>query len=752
MTTIDSSAENGTPARSGDAPATRAPEGAVPLRRRLFLLTAAAILPLAIMAGLALSALTRSQRQQAQRAGTEIARALATAVDGELMRSVSVLEALGTSPLLEAGELRGFHELARRVAATRSHWQSILLQDAAGHVVLSTRSELGTRAPGVSEPETLALAIATGKPQIGYLTRGPEGALAFPVSLPIVQEGIVRYVLSAVLLPSSMLDVIARQRLPNDWIISVFDERLQRVARSRQHEAFLGAGPAPTLRDLVARFDHEGSGLTSTLEGEQVYTAFSRSPVTGWTVAIGMPRSAAEAGASASLATYGTGIVLSIVIGAIVALLIARSVTRPIAQLRRAAVALGRREPFTPPSTGVQELDEVAESLASAATERAQGDRQRDDLLAREQQAREIAEAANRAKDEFLAMLGHELRNPLGAISNASRLLDDPRAARETSTRARAIIRRQVDHLARMTDDLLDAARAMTGKIMLQRQPIDLAAAAADVVSSRQFAQHVVTVLEPAWVNADATRLAQMIENLLSNAAKYTPTDGTITVTVSRDADRAVLRVTDTGAGMPSDLVDRVFEPFVQGERSLDRAHGGLGIGLTLVRRLAELHGGSATAASDGPGAGSTFTIDLPAIAASGARAPAAARGTSPLERTVLVVEDNDDAREMLEDLLRLDGHHVVVARDGETALTRLHEQRVDLALIDLGLPGMTGYDLARRIRAAAPAGRSRPVLVALTGYGLPSDRARSAEAGFDRHLVKPVSPEVLTDLLRSAG
>ena len=238
-------------------------------------------------------------------------------------------------------------------------------------------------------------------------------------------------------------------------------------------------------------------------------------------------------------------------------------------------------------------------ALNAAAAERAAHEAEREDLLLREQQARAAAERANRAKDEFLAMLGHELRNPLGALANASSLLHDPKVDAETARRARDVVARQVGQLRRLTDDLLDTGRAVLGKIVLHRGPLDLAQATAGVLDTLEAGARVVTPrihreLAPVWVDADVTRIEQMVSNLVGNALKYTPAGGTITVQVGQAGKEAVLSVADNGAGMPADLVPRVFDPFVQGERELDRAHGGLGIGLTLVRRLAELHGGSA--------------------------------------------------------------------------------------------------------------------------------------------------------------
>ncbi|MBW8723056.1 MAG: HAMP domain-containing histidine kinase, partial [Polaromonas sp.] len=409
-----------------------------------------------------------------------------------------------------------------------------------------------------------------------------------------------------------------------DWVVSVFDAVNQRVARSRQHEEFLGGPPAAGLLALMQQPIHEGWTLTPTIEGDKTYTAFTRSASTGWSVAIGIPPSYVDSGALRSLLVYGGGILLSIALAALAALLVGRGIARPMSELGAAALALGRRERLELPDTPIAEIRQVADSLEVAADERTRGEAEREDLLAREREARAIAEEANRSKDEFLAMLGHELRNPLGAISNAALLLGAP--DEESRAHARAVIGRQVQHLARMTDDLLDAARAMTGKIVLQRQPMDLAEAAARALTTlrtggRTGQRRLAQQLEPVWIDADPTRIEQILGNLLGNALKFTPEAGTITVSVAKVGDEAVLRVSDTGMGMSPQLSARVFEPFVQGERPLDRSYGGLGIGLTLVRRLAELHGGSASAESAGPGRGSSFTVRLPA-----ARAPQRSR------------------------------------------------------------------------------------------------------------------------------
>ena len=364
-------------------------------------------------------------------------------------------------------------------------------------------------------------------------------------------------------------------------------------------------------------------------------------------------------------------------------------------------------------------------------------------LFAAERRARADAEAANRSKDEFLAMLGHELRNPLAPISTAiqlMRLRGDGGHVRE-----REIIERQLAHITRLVDDLLDVSRITRGKLELARTRVDIADALTRAVemASPLFEQrgHALTVDAPPglFVHGDAARLAQVVANLLTNAAKYTPPRGHVALTAAREDGEIVIRVRDDGEGIAPELLERVFELFVQGKRTFDRSAGGLGIGLALVRSLVGLHGGTVSASSPGPGLGSELVVRLPAFAGEPSRPVASAR-TAPLAgagKRVLVVDDNRDWAEMLSAALADLGYQVAFALDGPSALDRLREFEADAAVLDLGLPVLDGFELARRIRAEH--GARAPRLIALTGYGQPHDRARSRDAGFAAHLVKPV-------------
>ena len=359
----------------------------------------------------------------------------------------------------------------------------------------------------------------------------------------------------------------------------------------------------------------------------------------------------------------------------------------------------------------------------------------------------------SRAKDEFLATLSHELRNPLGAIANAVAALDRRAADEHAAVRLRQIIHRQARHLARLVDDLLDVARAAAGKIALHVQPVDLSEVAAACVTSlrasgRAERLRVSFRAQSVMVSADATRLAQIITNMLDNAVKFTPAGGAIDVDVVREGQKAVLRVRDTGVGIEPEMLPRIFELFAQAQQPMDRPVGGLGIGLTLSRRLVELHNGTITAASDGPGRGAEFTVRLPVASAVPPEASPVVRGPER-SRRILVIEDNDDARDSLRLLLEALGHRVVAVGDGAEGLALAQAHPPEVALIDLGLPGLDGYEVARALRAS-PTGKAI-TLIAVTGYGQAEDRQRSKEAGFDAHLVKPVSQTLLSSLIAAS-
>ena len=366
----------------------------------------------------------------------------------------------------------------------------------------------------------------------------------------------------------------------------------------------------------------------------------------------------------------------------------------------------------------------------------------------------ELADA-DRQKNEFLAILAHELRNPLAPMRNALHLMKMPGTDKAQIEGARDMMERQLHNLVRLVDDLLDVSRIVRGKIELRKDVLTLAMVITQAVETAQplidACGHELTIDVPdeaIWVEADLVRLAQVIANLLTNAAKYTDRAGRIRLIAAREGDRAVVRVRDSGIGIAPDRQACVFDLFEQGDQSMAHSQGGLGVGLTLVKRLVDLHDGSVAVHSDGLGHGSEFVIRLPAVAGteatqehSGRSAPTT-RATGATQRRVLVVDDNIDAAESIAMILQIAGYEVRCVYDGPTVLQTVTAYRPDVVVLDIGLAGISGYDIARQIREEPDL--KRTVLVAMTGYGQEEDRRRSREAGFDYHLTKPVDPEVL--------
>ncbi|MBC7954908.1 MAG: response regulator, partial [Cytophagales bacterium] len=395
-------------------------------------------------------------------------------------------------------------------------------------------------------------------------------------------------------------------------------------------------------------------------------------------------------------------------------------------------------------------LDDLAARAAAALENATLYGSLQSEIVERRAAELELQEAGRR-KDEFLAMLSHELRNPLAPIRTALEVIrriapPDPKLNRTTD-----IMVRQVRQMTRLIDELLDVARISQGKIVLAREKVDLNAVisqsvetAQPLIDARGQSLRVVPLAEPMWLQGDFARLAQIVSNLLNNASKYSERGTAIELHASLDGYGAVIRVRDQGIGIDAQLLPRIFDLFTQGSRGLDRAQGGLGVGLTLARRLTEMHGGRLEAASEGAGRGSEFTLHLPCVGlvAGGDSAPAVFEALPPPACRVLVVDDNRDAAQSVASFLELGGHEVRTAADGGEALLAAELFGPDVVLLDIGLPVLDGYEVALRLRQT-PAGR-RALLMALTGYGQREDRLSAEAAGFDHHFVKPADPAVL--------
>jgi signal transduction histidine kinase len=726
------------------------------IRSYLALAAIALLVPVVIFAAAALDMLRDAERQAALRGVRESGRASALVVDRELAAAHAALRALATSRHLADGTLDGFYEQAKASGTDADKW--IVLFDSDGRQLINTRVPFGTPLPTRRNPEIGHRVLRDGKPHVSNLIRGVVADRhVISVEIPVMLKDGRRYVLAQAFIAEYFGAALRRPNIPASWVIGIHDRDGITIVRNQGSERFVASPAVPALVQAAARAD-EGMVRTASREGIDMQGVFTHSALSGWTVSVGVPAADIESTARHAVIVASIGLLAALACAGAVAVLLGRRLSRSIERAARATAALGRGERPPPSRSTVVEVDALHQALADAGAlleqereSRRQAEAERARLFASEQEARKLAESQNRAKDEFLAMLGHELRNPLNAISAAVALQQASAPGGDSARRAGEVILRQSRHLSHIVDDLLDLSRMMSGKVALRRQTIDfgeLVRRCVDTLAAAgTTAQHRIHVrTAPAQVDADPTRLEQVVSNLLVNACKYTPAGGRIDIDVKAEQGQALLQVRDSGVGIPAQLLPQVFDVFVQGPAQLDRAQGGLGIGLSLVRRLVELHGGSVGAESAGTGRGSCFTVRLP-LAETVPSAPAPAAVLPESRPRVLLVEDNEDSRLTLAMVLQIYGHEVLEARDGPEGLRIALAQQPDVAVVDIGLPGLDGYEFARRLRAA-PEGE-RIALVALTGYGQAEDRQRALDAGFDAHLVKPVEPARLLDVIR---
>jgi len=908
------------------------------LRSRLMLMAGATILPFTLLSVFAFAALLHQQKAQTEQATLGMTRALAASVVARMQQTISALEAFSlATPIDESqeGTVATAHAASKSLRAAHPDWRGVLLARPDGTVLFASESPFGGGFRQVMEITTVAEVVRTRAPVVGPMTTGPRGGIGYTVRIPVERGGEIKYVLTAIVGTDSILEVIQRQQVPSDWVVSVFDSNLKRVARSKDHGRYFGTEPSPSLKAMLASLGsrREAVGTTSTLEGDEVYTAASRIDGTSRTMALGASTQIAEGALWRTASLYSAGLLLSLTVGALAFFLISRSITIGAAALRESAVALGLGKPLPVPTSSLPDFDAVSTALWEAGQLRAKAEEERENLLRSETGARAVAQAAEqrlllllaatsslsqaldeastlnaiasavvpnmadicrvdllsadgtlerkltfhrdptkaekidqivhsgtvpattpgsllwviasgreyvrhleassasriedplfrrfvevtemrsvcvvpliargrtigamaaiqssserrfgaddvvllcelgkraalaldnvrlytectsaldranvagKAKDDFLAMLGHELRNPLAPILTAVEIVK--RRDATVFVKEREIIERQAKQLAHLVDDLLDVSRIAAGKIHLQHSQLDLRSVVLRALETTQplFEKRSPPVVRgaetPVFVWGDYLRLAQVVGNLLNNAAKFSEPDQPVTIELKRGAGGAVLIIEDRGTGIPDELLPHVFDRFVQSAQSLQRAKGGLGLGLAIARSIVELHGGTIEAGHGSEGRGTRMTVSLPLLARSETLRPESGivRGGESTLR-VLVVDDNTDAAHMLSTLLTLAGHQVRTAFDAESCLAIVAEVDPDACILDIGLPGMDGYELARRLRARAHA-RSL-YLIALTGYGQQTDREQALSAGFNEHMTKPFNFEAL--------
>ncbi|HEY0818308.1 MAG TPA: ATP-binding protein [Rhizobacter sp.] len=720
------------------------------IRSLLLLVTTVIFVPGFLAAVMAVQKVREGERAAALNALRETVRASALLVDVEIQRSIGALTALGQSESLRNGDLKAFYEQAR--AADRPPHVWTLLADEHGNQLLNTLVPLGTALPPMPV-ERIEAALRTGQPQVSDLVVGSvSGKLLTAVYVPARDWNGKRHVLAHAYSVDHWRATALQVDNGSPATIGVIDRSGRFISRNVNADTTLGKPARPELVAAAASAP-EGMIRHATLEGTDAYDAFTHTEQTGWTVAVAMPVREVERSVTQAVLWLAFSGVLALGAAVLGAYVLGHTFMSVIRNASRGAHAVGAGQTPDLGPTRLTEVHELYDALADAARllaqerqSREEAEREREELLARETALREAAQRENHAKDQFIALLGHELRNPLAAISGATAVLSHERSTPEAREKFLAIIQRQNRHLGHIVNDLLDVSRLMSGKIVLEPRRINLAewvASCAEALrATEKAAGHRITVqAEPVWVFGDGVRIEQIVNNLVFNSLKCSPPGGEVRISVKDDGEHAVLTVQDDGVGIAADLLPRIFEPFVQGPPPPGRVSSGLGIGLALVKQLVALHGGEVQAHSAGPGQGATFTV----------RIPKAEAGTVPGKRMVsagvnarrvLLVEDDRDAMTAMSELLRLMGHDVVPARHRDEALAAVDTHAIDLALVDIGLPGQDGYALATELRNR-PGSRRLP-LVALTGYGRDADRARALAAGFDAHLSKPVDPDLL--------
>ena len=775
------------------------------------LLPAVAVLPLLAFAGMLMFLLAEQGSTAAQQAFVDANHSLARVVQSELERATKDLERLQAAAPADSTDLTTLRRLARSLVSDDALFSAVLLVSPMGeHRIAgappasssaSARASASASASASAPDSASASASATASRTSPRITRGitdlrqgdADGAGAVEVRVPLTGQR--DHVLVGQLNLRRLSETLARHAGERSFA-TILDSQRRIIARSTDFDRYFGQLPsAQTLEAVSAQ--REGRGRFLTRDGRELFWAWTTLAETRWAVFLGTPARQIDAAFRDSLLTLLAGTVVALALGSFAAWSVGRRIVRAADDIAEQAPGLVSGRSLGYRSSGLRQIDGLYLAMAAAGRELNEAHRQRDAALVAEQAARERSERDNRRKDVFIATLSHELRNPLAPISTTAKVLLNRHLSPAELRRAVEVIDRQASTLSHLLDDLLDASRITTGRITLDVRPTSVAEvaeaaaeAARPLVRERGHAL-VIDVDPPAIaVLGDRLRLVQVLSNLLNNAAKYTPPGGHIRLE-ARVIDDAELRVSviDDGIGIPQEALARVFGIFEQLDGAHPRSGGGLGIGLSIVKGIVELHGGRAEVASEGPGHGSRFDVVLPraadlamppasvqapappsvqpsppapasesAVASASAPAPTKAAASSqvaalasspvsppptdppPSVGRVLLVDDNVDAAVSMQVLLEaLHGFTVDVAHTGQEALARVEGEDYDAICLDIGLPDIDGYELARRIRPGSEA-----VLVATTGWGSLDDKQRARDAGFDLHLTKPVDADEL--------
>jgi signal transduction histidine kinase/CheY-like chemotaxis protein len=737
------------------------------LRTLLILLVIVTTIPIALFAAWLISRSRVQQEALIDRQNIEQARAVMVAVDQEVEDVIASLNVLALLDPIDADDREHFAEIASRVPPMHPEWESIRLVDTRFNVVVSTGPTPAT-AP-LTHPEWVRQVIATGQPAVSHALQEPvSGRWMVTVGVPVLRGGELKYVLGARLYATAFSRILQRQSVPAGGVVTLLDAEPKILARTMNEDRYIGR--KPTVEFIArSRDTAEGSLRTVLLEGTPAYSAWSRSPFTGWTVGIGLPaepivgplRRSFAALLLAGVCMCGAALVLALILG--------RDIVRGQTGAATAARALARGEPPMLFESRIVETHDLAGALREAGgildrrlrerdEAQAEADRHRAALLDREKSARRTAESLNRAKDEFIATVSHELRTPLNAIYGWVSLLRTGTLDPSRHGHALDVIERNTRAQAQLVEDLLDMSRVIQGNVRLGMEPLDLAVALDSAIESLKptadARQITVSSSAPhgiAFVSGDQGRMQQVLWNILSNALKFTAPGGRIDATVTAIDAEAIVTISDSGEGISAEFLPHVFDRFRQENAAVTRTHAGLGLGLSLVRHIVELHGGRIEAASDGKGQGSTFTIRLPLLGAYAGRMGTVAPPPLPdvnmiRGRRVLIVDDDEDTRELAKEALVLAGVCAGTAASAAEAFEAIAAEPPEAIVADIGMPVMSGYDFVKRLKMD-PRMAGIPT-VALTAYGGAEARDAALAAGFSAYVRKPYDPRALIALL----
>ena len=730
------------------------------IRAYLFMLAAGILLPVMLFSAVALRMLQNAEKSAALSGLTETADGIALLIDRELYSAQSALRVLAASPSLASRNFHAYYQQALQAQTAGDGWS--LLLDAQGHELVNTGVPFAVHpsaAPSAPEARTTFI---SGRTEVSdLLPPDANGRRSVTISVPVTLADGSSYTVAKAFTTDHFVALLQDGRVPPGWLVAIIDGHGNFIARNLNPRALVGTAARPELVSAL-RTARSGQIKHRSLEGAMVYDVFTHPSLSGWGVAVGAPVALIERSSGRAAMVAAGGLAAAALAAVALAAWFARQQARSMRRAVQAANELGNGIPPAPARSRIIEVNALHAALHAAGEQlllahayREHAETERQTLLEGEQKARVMAEQKNSAKDQFLAMLGHELRNPLAPISTAAQLLklQSPDAARVRY--ASDVITRQVDHMNGLLGDLLDVSRVARGLVSLVMEPVDIKTVleraleqTSGLVVQKQHRMVLDVPPGPLVVQGDKTRLVQVVANLINNAARYTAPGGCISVTVRVGSGELFITVDDNGEGISEQLFPRIFDLFSQGERTAERCQGGLGLGLALVQNLVKLHHGGVSAASPGPGKGSSFTVTLP-YAQQGALRYRTAPGTGerPARLSIMVVDDNlDGAVSLALYLEEAGGHRVCTYYDGASALACAAAEAPDVFILDIGLPDMTGYELAYRLRMIPSCAHA--CFIALTGHSQLKDKQTTSDAGFDHHVSKPADPRAVLGML----